>query len=185
MALLWTRWLHNPYRLGEPLRFRAGDKIRSGPLVGKVATKPLLPGGSPPLQSKRQNQKWPLCGQGGYITLAAWGIPSASKRGAESEVAHKWARWLHYLFCAFQPFLNSPRNSEYFEYRHIGSNKKNSPCRMPKMKSAAPLAPTKHIVPCDNFGVRRAPPPPPPPLGSGPDQDRPPCTKLIWSLHLL
>ena len=25
------------------------------------------------------------------------------------------------LFCAFQPFLNSPQNSEYFEYRHIGS----------------------------------------------------------------
>ena len=26
--------------------------------------------------------------------------------------------------CAFQPFLYSPQNSEYFEYRHIGSNKK-------------------------------------------------------------
>ena len=32
------------------------------------------------------------------------------------------------LFCAFQPFLNSRQNSEYFEYRHIGSNKKSSPC---------------------------------------------------------
>ena len=38
VAHLWARWLHNPCRLGEPLRFRAGDKIRSGPLVGKVAT---------------------------------------------------------------------------------------------------------------------------------------------------
>ena len=35
-------------------------------------------------------------GQGGYITLAASGIPTASKRGAKSEVAHKWARWLHH-----------------------------------------------------------------------------------------
>ena len=67
VAHKWARWLHNPCRLGDPLRFRAGDKIRSGPLVGR----------------------------GGYITPAAWGIPSASERGAQSEVAHKWARWLH------------------------------------------------------------------------------------------
>ena len=42
-------------------------------------------------------------------------------------------------FCTFQPFLNSPQNSEYFEYRHIGSNEKISPCHMPKTKSPAPL----------------------------------------------
>ena len=42
-----------------------------------------------------RNQKWPTSGQGGYITPAAWGVPNASERGAESEVAHKWARWLH------------------------------------------------------------------------------------------
>ena len=35
---LWARWLRNPCRLGDPHRFRAGGKIRSGPLVGKVAT---------------------------------------------------------------------------------------------------------------------------------------------------
>ena len=38
VAHLWARWLHNPCRLGDPHRFRAGGKIRSGPLVGKVAT---------------------------------------------------------------------------------------------------------------------------------------------------
>ena len=92
--------------------------------MGKVATSPLPPRGSPPLQSggqnqkwpingqggyitpaasgiptaskRGQNQKWPINGQGGYITPAASGIPSASKRGAKSEVAHKWARWLHH-----------------------------------------------------------------------------------------
>ena len=48
--------------------------------------------GSPPLQSEGQNQKWPINGQGGYIAPAASGIPTASKRGAKSEVAHKWAR---------------------------------------------------------------------------------------------
>ena len=30
-----------------------------------------------------------------YITPAAYGVPTASKQGAKSEVAHKWARWLH------------------------------------------------------------------------------------------
>ena len=24
-----------------------------------------------------------------------WGVPTASKRGAESELAHRWVRWLH------------------------------------------------------------------------------------------
>ena len=92
--------------------------------MGKVATSPLPPRGSPPLHSGGQNPKWPIDGQGGYITLAASGIPTASergqnqkwpikgqgvyitpatsgiptaaKRGAKSEVAHKWARWLHH-----------------------------------------------------------------------------------------
>ena len=55
----------------------------------------MPPRGTPPLQSGGQNQKWPPSGQGGYITPAAWGIPSASERGTKSEVAHLWARWLH------------------------------------------------------------------------------------------
>ena len=42
-----------------------------------------------------KNQKWPTSGQGGYVTPAASGIPSASEQGAESELAHLWARWLH------------------------------------------------------------------------------------------
>ena len=42
-----------------------------------------------------QNQSWATSGQRGYITPAAWGVPTALERGAESEVAHKWATWLH------------------------------------------------------------------------------------------
>ena len=67
MAHKWARWLHNPCRLGDPHCFRAGGIIRGGPR------------------------------QGGYITPAASGVPTASERGgggAESQVAHKWARWL-------------------------------------------------------------------------------------------
>ena len=63
--------------------------------MGKVATKPLPPRGSPPLQSGGKNQRWRTNRQGGYITPAALGVPTASGRGAESEVGHKWARWRH------------------------------------------------------------------------------------------
>ena len=60
----------------------------------------VQPGGSPPLQSTGRNQKWPKSGPSGYITPtyvthAALGVPTASVREAQSEVAHKWARWLH------------------------------------------------------------------------------------------
>ena len=84
----WANWLPHPCRIGEPLRCRAGDKIRSGPQsgqigyltpavsgsptaaergtksevahkVGKLATSPLPYRGAPPLQSGGQNQKWP------------------------------------------------------------------------------------------------------------------------------
>ena len=95
MAHKWAGWLHNPCRLGGPHRFRAGGRIRSGPQVERVATYPLPPGGSPLLQSGRQNHNWPTSGPRGYITPATRGIPTASKRMVESEVAHKWARWLH------------------------------------------------------------------------------------------
>ena len=94
VAHKWAKWLPHPCRLGDPHRFRAGGKIRSGPQVGKMATSPLPYRGSPPLQSGGQNQKWPTCGQNGYLTPAVSGIPTASERGATSEVAHKWAKWL-------------------------------------------------------------------------------------------
>ena len=64
--------------------------------MGKVATSPLPTRGTPALQSGGHSQKWPIHGQGGYVTLAASGIPTASKRGAKSEVAYTWARWLHH-----------------------------------------------------------------------------------------
>ena len=103
VAHKWARWLHNPCLLGGPSRFRAGGRIRGGPDLGKVATSPLPTGGSPPLQSGGQNRRWPTSGQGGYITPAVWGFPTPSERGAESEVAHKGARWLHNPFCLGGP----------------------------------------------------------------------------------
>ena len=85
MAHLWAKWLSHPCRLGDPHRCRAGGKIRSGPLVRKVATSLLLSRGSPPLQSGGGggNQKWPTCGQGGYVTPAVSGIPTAAEQGGK------------------------------------------------------------------------------------------------------
>ena len=60
-----------------------------------MTTSPL-PSGSPMLQSRRQNQKCPTSGRGGYITPAIWGVPNASGRGTNSQVPHKWAWWLHH-----------------------------------------------------------------------------------------
>ena len=125
VAHKWARWLHHHYRLGDCHGFRAGGEIRSGPYMGNVATSPLPPRGSPRLHGRGAksegahkwarwlhhpcrlgdphrfkaggpNQKSPINGQGGYITPAALGIPIASERGAKSEVAHKWAMWLHH-----------------------------------------------------------------------------------------
>ena len=69
VAHKWAKWLPHPCRIGDPHRFTAGGKIRSGPQVGKVATSPLPYRGSPPLQSGGQNQKWPTSGQSGFFLL--------------------------------------------------------------------------------------------------------------------
>ena len=89
VAHKWARWLHHPCRLGDPHRFRAGGKIRSGPQVGKVATSPLPPLGSPPLQSGGQNQKCPK--KGGNATSPLHYGGSLAK-GTKSKVAELGAR---------------------------------------------------------------------------------------------
>ena len=106
VAHKWARWIHNP---PPPL------------------------GGSPPLHNGRQKQRWLTSGPSGYITPAAygvphrfkaggknnkgrtsgpggyitppppWGVPTAAQRGAEAEVAQKWARWLHNPYPAGGP----------------------------------------------------------------------------------
>ena len=86
----------SPCRMGGPHRFRLVDTITSGLQVGRLATSPLLYGGSPTLESGGQNEKWPTNGQIGYITPAVWGVPNALEWGTKSEVAHKWADWLHH-----------------------------------------------------------------------------------------
>ena len=78
-----------PAAWGVPTASEWGAESEVAHKWGKVATSPLPRGGSPPLESTGQNHRWPTSGQGGYITLAAWGVPTASEWGAESWVAHK------------------------------------------------------------------------------------------------
>ena len=128
VAHLWAKWLRHPCRRGNPHRIRAGGKIRSGPQVSKVATSPLPSRGSPPLQSGGQNQKWPTCGQSGYVTCAISGIDTASKRGAKSEVAHLWAKWLCHP-CR----LGDPRRFRVgakSEAAHLWAKWLRNPCRL-------------------------------------------------------
>ena len=82
----------------SPQRLKAGDKIRSGPQVGLLATPTLPSGRSPTLQSGGQKQRWPTSGLGAYITLDVYGIPNALERRTKTQVAHKWAWWLHHPF---------------------------------------------------------------------------------------
>ena len=128
----WARWLHHPCRLGDPHRFTAGGKIRSRPTSGQggYITPAAL---GIPIASKWGAKsevahtwaRWlhhpcrlrdprrcraggeissrPTSGQRGYITPAASGIPTALERGTKSEVAHKWARWLHHPCCIGDP----------------------------------------------------------------------------------
>ena len=106
-------YVTRPSRGSPPLQ--SGGEIRSGPLVGKVAASPLPSRGSPPLQSGGggqsdvahlwakwirhpcrlgdphcfraggPNQKWPTRGQGGYVTPAISGIPTAAERGGHEK----------------------------------------------------------------------------------------------------
>ena len=79
MPHTWADWLHQPRRLGGP---QQGDKIRTSPCVGGLATPPLPSGGVP---NKRKNQKGTTSERIGYIALAVWGVPS---KGAKSGMAY-------------------------------------------------------------------------------------------------
>ena len=92
-----------------------------------------------------QNQQWPTSAQGGKVTPAAWGVTTVSERGAQSEGAHKWARWSHNPCRLGGPhrlraggIIRSGYNQKWKKYifggpRHkawiseLGDNIKNSP----------------------------------------------------------
>ena len=122
VAHKWAKWLPHPCRIGDPHRFRAGgynqkwptsgrigyltpavsgiptaaergDKIRSGPQVGKVATSPAS--GIPTAAERGDKIKsGPQVGKVATSPLPYRGSPLLQSGGIKSEVAHKWAKWL-------------------------------------------------------------------------------------------
>ena len=75
VAHLCAKWLRHSCRLGDPHRLRASGKIRSGPLVGKVASPPLPSRGSPPLQSGGEIRSGSLMGKVATSPLPSRGSP--------------------------------------------------------------------------------------------------------------
>ena len=65
-------------------------------------------------------------GRGAYLVTAYWSYIQArgnifsQLRRPSAKVRPGGRVRVKLYFCAFHPFLNSPQDSEYFEYRHIG-----------------------------------------------------------------
>ena len=84
----------SPRARGGPRRFRTGDEIRGGPQMALVATQPLPPTG--PKASQRGAKSQVAHKWAGWLhNPCCLGAPYSSKQGTESEMAHNWARWLH------------------------------------------------------------------------------------------
>ena len=132
VAHLWAKWLRHPCRLGDPHRFRAGGEIRDGPLVGKVATSPLPSRGSPPLHSGEQNQKWPTCGQSGYVTPAVSGIPTTSQRAGIRSGNQKWPPCGQggYVTPAVSGIPTASERGGKSEVAHLWAKWLRHPCRL-------------------------------------------------------
>ena len=86
VAHKWADWLCHPCRLQGPQCLRARGIARSGPQKGGLGTSHLplallSPRGSPKLQSCKHIQNRATKGRIGYVTLAVWGVPIASKHG--------------------------------------------------------------------------------------------------------
>ena len=129
MAHKWAGWLHNPCRRGGPHRFRAGEIIKNGPRMGRVATLALPPGGSPTLQSAENIEKWSTNVPGGYIATAGWGVPNATERGKQSEVAQKGAGWLHHP-CHLGGVPKASEGGKQSEIAHKWAEWLHNPCRL-------------------------------------------------------
>ena len=82
MAHKWAGSRPNPYLLGGPQCFIAGDEIHIGPQVGTLAAYPCRP---QRFKAWKQNQKWPTNGHIGYVALANWGVLNALERGTKKQ----------------------------------------------------------------------------------------------------
>ena len=63
--------------------------------MGRLATSPLPCRVSKKVHRGGQNNKWPTTGELVASPLPSRGVPNASQQGTKSDLAHKWAGWLH------------------------------------------------------------------------------------------
>ena len=78
------------------------------------------------------HQSWLTRGPSGYITLARWGVPTVSERGAESELAHKWAKWVHKPYhLGGSPLLQSGGQHQRLPTSRAGGYITSAPCGAP------------------------------------------------------
>ena len=124
-----------PAVLGVPGASKRGRKTEEAPMWVGWLHLPCRLWGSQTFQSAGQNQKWPTCGRVGYITLAVWEVPNASKRGRNTKEAHKKADWLHHP-CSWggggSPMLQSGgQNQKWPTKGRVGPKGRNNP-DMPK-----------------------------------------------------
>ena len=87
--------LHHSCRLGGPQCFSVGGESKLAHKFARRPRNPCRPMCPEGFREGEHSRKVPTSGPGGYITTTTLGVPNASKRAVESQVAHKWARLLH------------------------------------------------------------------------------------------
>ena len=86
MADKWARWLHNPCRLGGPTASERGAESEVAHKCARWLHDQCRMASPHGFRAGGRNQRWPTSGQGGYITPVALGVPTASNKGAQSQV---------------------------------------------------------------------------------------------------
>ena len=138
----WAHWRRNRCRVEGPQRFTKGNRIRSGPQVGglatslvqssgsptlqrgggipkwptigEVATSPLPSRGSQMLQSCGQNRKWPTNGRIGYINFprAILGGSPTLHNGGQKKSKGPTSRHIGYITPAIYGFPTLERGED-------------------------------------------------------------------------
>ena len=76
-----------------------------------------------------QNQKWTTSEPGGYITPPSRGSPMLQSRGTQTEVAHKWAGWLHDP-CSLGVVPNASKPGTQSQVVHKWARWLHNPCHL-------------------------------------------------------
>ena len=116
--------------MGGPQRFRAGDKIRSGPQVGSIAAQP--PTWGVLNTSKRGTKSEGTYKWAGWLhNPTAWRVPNASEWGIKSELGHKWAQWPHNAPHGGSPTLLSGERNQKEPANGLGGYTTSAAWRVP------------------------------------------------------